>query len=61
MTDIDREFTCINCGRQIQSLYKKYSETVLKLRECVSLFYSNLCVHSYISLYVLEQLLSSFG
>ncbi|XP_019864672.2 protein ARV1 [Aethina tumida] len=38
MTDIDREFTCINCGRQVQSLYKKYSETVLKLTEC-----SNCC------------------
>ncbi|KAF7280654.1 ACAT-related protein required for viability 1 [Rhynchophorus ferrugineus] len=28
------ECFCINCGEQVNNLYKKYSETVLKLTEC---------------------------
>ncbi|CAH1975655.1 unnamed protein product [Acanthoscelides obtectus] len=28
------KYTCINCGSRIFSLYKKYSETVLKLTDC---------------------------
>ncbi|XP_044258732.1 protein ARV1 [Tribolium madens] len=29
-----RKYICVNCGTPIKSLYKKYSATVLKLREC---------------------------
>ncbi|PSN37707.1 hypothetical protein C0J52_16916 [Blattella germanica] len=27
-------FTCVNCGNQVQELFKKYSPTVLKLMHC---------------------------
>lgn len=30
-------YICINCGRPVKDLYKKYSATVLKLTECVKL------------------------
>ncbi|KAJ8984696.1 hypothetical protein NQ317_004955 [Molorchus minor] len=29
-----REYTCIECGGSVKNLYKKYSETVLKLTRC---------------------------
>ncbi|KAG5873370.1 hypothetical protein JTB14_022973 [Gonioctena quinquepunctata] len=29
------KYICINCGKVVKSLYKKYSSTVLKLTECV--------------------------
>jgi hypothetical protein len=28
-------YTCVNCGSQVQELFKQYSPTVLKLVECV--------------------------
>jgi len=28
-------FTCVNCGSQVQELFKQYSPTVLKLVDCV--------------------------
>lgn len=27
---------CINCGKGVKELYKKYSSSVLKMAECVS-------------------------
>ncbi|KAJ8943696.1 hypothetical protein NQ314_009669 [Rhamnusium bicolor] len=34
MTEEGKEYICINCGRPVKNLYKKYSDTVLKLTEC---------------------------
>lgn len=34
MAKTQGRFFCINCGEEINSLFKKYSETVLKLSEC---------------------------
>lgn len=36
---------CTNCGEKVEGLFKKYSETVLKLTECVRLVHSE--THSY--------------
>lgn len=35
-TPQEENYVCINCGARVPELYRKYSEAVLKLVECVS-------------------------
>ncbi|XP_060527392.1 protein ARV1 [Cylas formicarius] len=34
MSNSEKQFYCINCGEKVANLYKRYSETVLKLSVC---------------------------
>lgn len=31
-------YTCINCGYPVDQLYKTYTESIIKLKKCVSEF-----------------------
>lgn len=37
--DAQLQFVCIHCGHPVDSLYKQYSSSVLKIIECVSGLY----------------------
>jgi DNA-directed RNA polymerase subunit RPC12/RpoP len=34
LTENDRKYVCVNCGKEVKSLFKKYSASVLKLTDC---------------------------
>lgn len=34
-------YTCINCGIEVEELYRKYSPSVLKVLKCVGINFNN--------------------